>query len=223
MGLVENTRPSCPTASMKKLLRRPAGAGVCHPGHVGLPLRAEEATPSPEIALAKLTDEILFDDFHLPAASAAVGLGLAPVRREVRGLSARPPLTRKSGRLHARSSPGSEAIDASRRLERRRRRSTYKLLRLGIDNGLLQIGEMGTYDRNPITYAGALWMSTSTSSAISPRSPTGCAASSRSSVRCPRFLPPRAKTSRKCCPDPFFELALDIARGNADFLDPRSG
>ena len=40
-----------------------------------LPLRAEEAAPSPELAFAKLTDEILADEFNFQPLN-AVGLGL---------------------------------------------------------------------------------------------------------------------------------------------------
>ncbi len=178
----------------------------------GLSLRAEEATPSPEIALAKLTDEILADNFHFQPL-AAVGLGLhqfdgkfvdfrrsaidAEIQR-VRGFKTR------LEALDATQLSAASVLD-------------YKLLRLGVDNDLLQLAETGTYDHNPITYAGALDVNVYLKRDFAP-----LADRLRSIVAIERQVPALFAAAREnlveVLPKPFVDLALDIAKGNADFL-----
>ena len=114
-----------------------------------LPLRADPA-PSPEIAFAKLTDEILADQFDFQPGS-GVSLGLHQYDGKF-GDYSRASIDAECKRLHA-FLTRLEAIDpatlsASSALD-------YKLLKLGVQNGLFQGEESGLFDRNPMTYAGA--------------------------------------------------------------------
>ena len=175
-------------------------------------LRAEEAAPPPEIALAKLTDEILAENFNFQPL-AAVGLGLhqfdgkfVDFRRSAIDAEIQRVKTFKTrlAALDAATLSAASALD-------------YKLLRLGVDNNLLQLAEMGTYERNPITYAGALDVNVYLKRDFAPLPDR-----LRSIVAVERQVPALFAAAREnlaeVLPKPFIDLALDIAKGNADFL-----
>ncbi len=178
----------------------------------GFSLRAEEAAPSPEIALAKLTDEILADNFHFQPL-AAVGLGLHQF--DGKFVDFRPAAIDAEIQRVRDFKTRLESIDASPLSAA----STldYKLLRLGVDNNLLQLAEMGTYERNPITYASALDVNVYLKRDFAP-----LADRLRSIVAVERQVPALFAAAREnlveILPRPFVDLALDIAKGNADFL-----
>ena len=175
-------------------------------------LRAEEAAASPEIVLAKLTDEILTDNFTFQPLG-AVGLGLHQFDGKFVDFS-RAAIAAELGRLHG-FKTRLKAIDATKLsapsvLD-------LKLLRLGVDNALLQTGEMGTYDHNPMTYAEALDVNAYLKRDFAP-----LADRLRSIVATERQVPALFAAAREnlieVLPRPFLELAVDIAKGNADFL-----
>ena len=178
----------------------------------GFSLRAEEATPSPEIALAKLTDEILADDFTFQPLN-AVGLGLHQFDGKFVDFShaaIEAEIQRVRGFKTRLESMDAAQLSAASALD-------YKLLRLGVDNNLLQLAGVGAYDHNPITYAGALDVNVYLKRNFAPLPDR-----LRSIVAIERQVPALFAAAREnlveVLPKPFVELALDIAKGNADFL-----
>ncbi len=175
-------------------------------------VRADDPAPSPEIALAKLTDEILFDNFSFQPLG-AVGLGLHQFDGKFVDFS-RGTLEAEIRRVHGfktrLAALDLAALSAPSALD-------CKLLRLGVDNTLLQLAEMGTYDRNPMTYAGALDVNAYLKRDFAPLPDR-----LRSIVAVERQVPALFAAAREnlaeVLPKPFIDLALDIAKGNADFL-----
>ena len=177
-----------------------------------MPLRAEEAAPPPEIVFARLTDEILADGFAFQPLN-AVGLGLHQFDGKFVDFS-RPALDAEIRRVHdfrtrlAAIDPATLSAPSA---------FDYKLLRVGVDNTLLQLEDEGTYDRNPMTYAEALDVNAYLKRDFAPLPDR-----LRSIVAVERQVPALLAAARanlaEVLPRPFIELALDIAKGNADFL-----
>ncbi len=176
------------------------------------PLRAGETAASPEIAFAKLTDEILADGFNFQPLN-AVGLGLHQYDGKFVDFS-RPAIAAEIRRVHD-FKTRLEGIDAARLSAPSA--FDYKLLRLAVDNNLLQLEDTGTYDHNPMTYAEALDVN-----AYLKRDFASLPDRLRSIVATERQVPALFAAAREnlaeVLPKPFVELALDIAKGNADFL-----
>ncbi len=178
----------------------------------GFSLRAEEVAPSPEIALARLTDEILADNFNFQPLT-AVGLGLHQFDGkfvDFRRSSLDAEIRRVRDFQTRLNALDASKLNAASTLD-------YKLLRLGVDNNLLQLAGMGTYDRNPMTYAEALDVNAYLKRDFAP-----LADRLRSIVAVEQQVPALFAAAREnlaeVLPRPFIDLALDIAKGNADFL-----
>ena len=114
-----------------------------------LPARADD-TSSLEITFAKLTDEILADEFDFGPLG-AVSLGLHQYDGKF-GDYSRAAVDAEIQRGHV-FLTRLEAIDPARLSAPSA--LDYKLLLLGVKNGLFQTEETGAYDHNPMTYAGA--------------------------------------------------------------------
>ena len=177
-----------------------------------LPLRAEEAAPSPELAFAKLTDEILADEFNFQPLN-AVGLGLHQFDGKFVDFS-RAAIDAEIRRVHD-FKTRLEGIDATKLGTASA--FDYKLLRLGVDNNLLQLEEEGTYDRNPMTYAEALDVNAYLKRDFAPL-PDRLRSIIATERQVPALFAAARENLAEVLPKPFVELALDIAKGNADFL-----
>ena len=175
-------------------------------------VRAEDPAAPPEIAFARLTDEILADNFAFqPLGAVAAGLHqydgkFVDFRRTSLDAEAR--------RLHA-FQARLAAIDPARLSAPSA--LDEKLLRLWVDNNLLQLEEMGAYERNPMTYAEALDVNTYLKRDFAPLPDR-----LRFIVAVERQVPALYAAAREnlapVLPKPLVELAIDIAKGSADFL-----
>ena len=180
---------------------------------LGVPFaRAEDPAASPEIAFARLTDEILADNFAFQPLG-AVGLGLHQYDGkfvDYRRASLDAEIRRAHGFQARLAAIDPAQLSAASALDE-------KLLRLWMDNNLLQLEEMGTYDRNPITYAEALDVNTYLKRDFAPLPDR-----LRSIVATERQAPALYTAAREnlapVLPKPLVELAIDIAKGGADFL-----
>ena len=180
---------------------------------LGVPFaRAEDPAASPEIAFARLTDEIIADYAAFQPLN-AVGLGLHQYDGKFVDFR-RASIDAESRRTH-----GFQARLAAIDPARLSAASAFdeKLLRMWVDNNLLQLEEMGTFDRNPITYAGALDVNAYLKRDFAPLPDR-----LRSIVATERQAPALYAAAREnlapVLPKPLVELAIDIAKGGADFL-----
>ena len=178
-----------------------------------LTTRAEDtAAPSPEIAFAKLTDEILSDNFSYQPLT-AVGFGLHQYDGKFYDFR-RAAIDAEVGRLHA-FKTRLDAFDpaklsASTALD-------CRLLRLQVANNLYQAEESGTFDKNPMIYAGALDINVYLKRDFAP-----LADRLRSIVAVERQAPAMFVAAHEnlaeVLPKPMVELAVEISRGVGDFL-----
>ena len=177
-----------------------------------LSLRAEDASAL-EISFAKLTDEILADQFAFQPLN-AVGLGLHQYDGKFTDFS-RPSIDAEIARTHALLNRLETGIDPARLSAPTA--LDYKLLRLGTENFLFQLEDTGTYDRNPMTYAGAF-----DANVYLKRDYAPLADRLRSIVATERQVPAMFAAAHanlaEVLPKSEVDLAIVIARGNADFL-----
>jgi uncharacterized protein (DUF885 family) len=92
-----------------------------------------------------------------------------------------------------------------------------RILQAAIARQLAQMQELGTYDRNPMTYAGAVDLNVYISRKFAPiedrlRSITTI------ELQAPNILIAGKTNLVENLPKPYVELAIKIARGNAEFL-----
>ena len=177
-----------------------------------LPLRAED-TSALEIAFAKLTDEILADQFAFQPLN-AVSLGVHQYDGKFVDFSRRSvdaEIARTHGllkRLETGIDPAK--LSAPSALD-------YKLLKLGTENFLFQLEEAGTIDRNPMTYA-----LTFDANVYLKRDYAPLADRLRSLIATERQVPAMFAAAHanlaEVLPKSEVDLAVVIARGNADFL-----
>ena len=176
-----------------------------------LPSRADEAS-SLEISFAKLTDEILADDFEFQPL-AAVGLGLHQYDGKFVDAS-RPAIDTEIKRLHV-FLTRLEAIDPAKLSAPSA--LDLKLLKLGLQNNLFQFEDMAMMDRNPMVYAGVF-----DANVYLKRDYAPLAERLRSLVAVERHVPELFVAARAnlvdVLPKSEVELAIVIARGSADFL-----
>ncbi len=180
----------------------------------GLAVPAASAAPSdnPEATLTRLTDEILRDNFAFqPLQAVAYGLhqydGKFPDFR-------RAAIDAEAARLHAFQTRldalDSARLSASSMLD-------WRLLRQTVSLGLFSIEEAGAYDKNPMTYAGAMDLNAYVKRDFAPLPDR-----LRSIVQIERQAPALFAAARanlaETLPKPMVELAVVIARGGADFL-----
>ena len=173
---------------------------------------AETDGASPEIAFARLADEILADNFAFQPLN-AVGLGVHQYDGKFYDFR-RASIDAEAARLHA-FRTRLDALDtgklsAATALD-------FRLLHLQVDNALFQIEEAGTYDKNPMTYAGALDVNVYLKRDFAP-----LADRLRSIVAIERQVPALFAAAHEnlaaTLPEPMVELAIAIARGGSDFL-----
>ena len=175
--------------------------------------RAEDtAAPSPEIAFAKLTDEILAEQFRFQPLQ-AVGLGLHQYDGKFVDFS-RASIQDATARMRA--------LDKRLQLINPTRLSVpsaldYKLLALGVANNLFALEESGAFDRNPMTYAGAF-----DANVYLKRDYAPLADRLRALVATERQVPALFVAAHanlaESLPAAEIELAIAIAKGGADFL-----
>ena len=167
---------------------------------------------SPEIAFARLTDEILADTFSFAPLS-AVGLGLHQYDGKFPDFS-RASIDAEIRRAHDLKTR-LEAIDITKLSPA----SAFddKLLRLSIDNGLLQLEDMGTFDRNPMTYAFALDVNAYLKRDFAPL-PDRLRSIIATERQAPALFASARANLAPVLPKSFVALAIAIARGGADFL-----
>ena len=173
---------------------------------------AEAAVPSPEIAFARLTDEVLADNFDFQPLQ-AVGLGLHQYDGKFSDFR-RATIDAEIHRLHS-FKTRLDAIDlgqlsATSALD-------CRLLRLQVENSLYQAEDSGAFNKNPMTYAGALDINVYLKRDFAP-----LADRLRSIVAVERQAPALFAAARanlaETLPRPMVELAIEIAQGVGDFL-----
>ena len=173
---------------------------------------AEDPAASPEIAFAALTDEILTEQFRFQPLL-AVSLGLHQYDGKFMDFS-RASLQDEIKKLHALEKRlqliNSTQLSAPSALD-------YKLLTLGVANNLFQLEESGAFDRNPMTYAGAF-----DANVYLKRDYAPLADRLRAIVATERQVPALFAAAHanliESLPSSEIELAVAIAKGNADFL-----
>ena len=185
-------------------------------GAVGSKTRAADpiatVQQTPEIAFARLTDEILSDNFEFQPLQ-AVGLGLHQYDGkfpDFRGVS----IQAEVGRLHSFQKQleeiDHEKLSAASLLD-------WKLMRQQVRLNLFQMEEAGTFDKNPMTYAGALDLNVYLKRDFAP-----LADRLRDIVETEKQVPVMFAAAHanlaEVLPKPMVELAVDIAKGGADFL-----
>ena len=176
-----------------------------------LPVRADTTLP-PEIALARLTDEILADQFAFQPLN-AVSLGLHQYDGKFVDFS-RASVDAEIKRAHEflkrLDAIDLAALSAPSALD-------FKLLKLGVQNGLFQLEETGLIDHNPMTYAGVF-----DANVYLKRDYAPLADRLRSIIATERQVPAVFVAAHanlmEVLPKSEVELAIDIAKGNADFL-----
>ena len=176
-----------------------------------LPLRAEDGAAL-EITFARLTDEILADQFDFAPLN-AVSLGLHQYDGKF-GDYSRAAIEAEGKRLHA-FLTRLDAVDPAKLSAPSA--LDFKLLRLGVRNSLFQLEETGTFDRNPMTYAGAF-----DANVYLKRDYAPLADRLRGLVATERQVPAMFAAARAnlapVLPKPEVDLAIIIARSSADFL-----
>lgn len=170
------------------------------------------AEPTPEIAFARLTDEILADNFAFQPLG-AVGLGLHQYDGKFSDFR-RSAIDAEISRLHA-FKTRLEAFD----LHQLSAPSALdcRLLRLQVESGLYTAEDSGTFDKNPMTYAGALDVNVYLKRDFAP-----LADRLRSIISVERQVPALFAAAHanlaETLPRPMVELAIEIAQGVSDFL-----
>ena len=173
----------------------------------------DPAVPAaPEIAFAKLTDEILSDNFAFQPLQ-AVGLGLHQYDGKFYDFR-RSAIEAEIARLRVFKTRlaeiNADKLSAAAELD-------CRLLRLSVDNNLFQAEESGAFTKNPMTYAGALDVNVYLKRDYAP-----LADRLRSIVAVERQLPAMFVCAHEnlaeTLPKPMVELAIVISKGAADFL-----
>ena len=177
--------------------------------------RAEDAPaapPSPEIAFAALTDEILTEQFHFQPLQ-AVGLGLHQYDGKFVDFS-RASIQDEIAKLHA-LEKRLAAIDPARLSAPSA--LDHKLLALGVANNLFQLEDSGAFDRNPMTYAGAFDANVYLKRDYAPL-PDRLRAIVATERQVPALFVAAHANLAESLPSSEIELAIAIAKGGADFL-----
>ena len=174
------------------------------------PIATVEQTP--EIAFARLTDAILSDSFEFQPLQ-AVGLGLHQYDGKFTDFR-QAAIQAETGRLHS-FQRQLEAIDhgklsAASLLD-------WKLMRQQVRLNLFQMEEEGTYDKNPMTYAGALDLNVYLKRDFAPLADR-LRAIVQTEKQAPAMFAAAHENLADVLPKPMVELAVDIARGGAEFL-----
>ncbi len=194
-----------------KNLFRPALLSAVLAVAAALPLRADDAS-SLEISFAKLTDEILVDDFEFQPLN-AVSLGLHQYDGKFVDAS-RPALDAEIKRLHV-FLTRLEAIDPAKLSAPSA--LDYKLLKLGLQNNVFQFEDEGMLEHNPMVYAGIF-----DANVYLKRDYAPLADRLRSLVSTERQVPAMFAAARvnlvEVLPKSEVELAIVISKGSADFL-----
>ena len=167
---------------------------------------------TPEIAFARLTDEILSDNFQFQPLQ-AVGLGLHQYDGkfpDVRMTSVQAEI----GRLHS-FQRQLEAIDHDKLSVASL--LDWKLLRQQVRLNLFQAEAAGTYDRNPMTYAEALDLNAYLKRDFAPLADR-LRAIVQTEEQVPAMFAAAHENLADVLPKPMVELAVDIAKGGAEFL-----
>ena len=184
-------------------------AAVCHTRGADPVVTVEQ---TPEIAFARLTDKILGDSFEFQPLQ-AVGLGLHQYDGKFTDFR-RVSIQAEAGRLHS-FQQQLEAIDhgklsAASLLD-------WKLMRQQVRLSLFQMEAMGTYDKNPMTYAGALDLNVYLKRDFAPLADR-LRAIVQTEQQAPAMFAAAHENLADVLPKPMVELAIDIARGGAEFL-----
>ncbi len=174
-------------------------------------VRAQEAA-SPEVAFATLTDEILAEQFRFQPLN-AVGLGLHQYDGKFVDYS-RASIQDAAAKMHA-LGKRLEAIDPDRLSPPSA--LDYKLLSLGVANNLFSLEDAGTYNRNPMTYAGVFDPNVYLKRDYAPL-PDRLRAIVATERQVPALFAAAHANLAASLPAAEVELAIAISKGSADFL-----
>ena len=177
-----------------------------------VPVAQAQDAASPEVAFAALTDEILAEQFRFQPFQ-AVSLGLHQYDGKFVDYS-RASIQDAVAKMHT-LEKRLRAIDPAKLSAPSA--LDYKLLSLGVANNLFALEDAGTYDRNPMTYAGAFDPNVYLKRDYAPL-PDRLRAIVATERQVPALFAAAHTNLAASLPAAEIELAIAISKGSADFL-----